>query len=362
MWQQQTRCLPLPRLVRSHVPAFLNFKLGASACSKFQPPTTQPLIPSSLPQLPWQKVGTDLFEYMQKQYLIIVDYYSRFIEAALLSDTSSGTVVRHTKSIFARHGIPEVVVSDNGPQFRAETYKQFAKVYGLRHITSSPFYPQGNGEAERAVGTIKRLLEKEKDPYLALLVYRSTPLQNGYSPSELLMSRKLRASVPISCEALRPSVPDYAKLKAQDKKVKDRQKRNHDKRHRAKRNPLKPGDRVWMPDREVEAFVKREVAPRSFELITNDGVMVRRNQSSVRRLPEKSQEQSTPEEHRSEDGQSENQESDMQESTETEIPEPTPAEQSTEEQPRLRTSSRARKPRERWEPTWTSKKQNANQS
>ena len=102
---------------------------------------------------------------------------------------------------------------------------------------------------------------------------------------------------------------------------------------------------MWMPDREVEAFVKREVAPRSFELITNDGVTVRRNQSGVRRLPEKSQEQSTPEEHRSEDGQSENQESDMQESTETEIPEPTPAEQSTEEQPRLRTSSRARKPR-----------------
>ena len=64
-------------------------------CSKLQPPTTQPLIPSSLPQLPWQKVGTDLFEYMQNQYLIIVDYYSRFIEIALLSDTLSGSRSSH---------------------------------------------------------------------------------------------------------------------------------------------------------------------------------------------------------------------------------------------------------------------------
>ena len=267
---------------------------NCETCCKHQPPVTQPLIPSQLPELPWQKVGTDIFDYKQKSYLLIVDYYSRFIEIALLSDTSSATVVRHTKSIFARHGIPEVVVSDNGPQFHAETYKQFAKDYYFKHVTSSPYYPQGNGEAERAVGTIKRLLEKEKDPYLALLAYRSTPLQHGYSPAELLMSRKLRASVPIPRESLKPSVPDYAQLKARDK-VKDRQKHNHDKRHRAKQMPLQLGDRVWMPDRELEARVEQEVAPRSFKLTKSEGVAVRRNQNSVRRLPEKPQEQPTPE-------------------------------------------------------------------
>ena len=203
-------------------------------CCKHQPPSVQPLIPSTLPDLPWQKVGTDLFEYKQKPYLIIVDYYSRFIEIALLSDTSSATVVCHTKSVFARHGIPEVVISDNGPQFRAETYKQFAKDFSFKHITSSPYHSQGNGEAERAVGTVKRLLEKEEDPYLALLAYRSTPLQNGYSPAELLMSRKLRASVPISRQQLKPAVPNDAQLRARDKKAKDRQKRDYDKRHRAR--------------------------------------------------------------------------------------------------------------------------------
>ena len=149
---------------------------NCDTCCKHRPPVTQPLIPSTLPELPWQRVGCLT---MQKPYLLIVDYYSRFIEISLLSDTSSETVIRHTKSIFARHGVPEVVVSDNGPQYRAEKYQQFTKDYSFTHVTSSPYYPQGNGDADRAVGTIKRLLEKEEDLYLALLAYRSTPLQNS---------------------------------------------------------------------------------------------------------------------------------------------------------------------------------------
>ena len=75
--------------------------------------------------------------------------------------------INHTKSIFARYGIPETVISDNGPQFSSEAYAQFAREYGFKHATSSPNHPQGNGEAERGVQTIKNLLKKEGDPYLA---------------------------------------------------------------------------------------------------------------------------------------------------------------------------------------------------
>ena len=89
------------------------------------------------------------------------------------------SVISHLKSIFARHGIPEVVVSDNGPQYSSAVFEEFSKEYEFDHVTSSPKYPQANGEAERAVKTIKQLLEKNSDPYLALLVYRSTPLENG---------------------------------------------------------------------------------------------------------------------------------------------------------------------------------------
>ena len=141
------------------------------------------------------KVGTDLFEWDKKIYLVI-DYYSRFIEIAQLTGSSSAEVVRHTKSIFARHGIPEVVVSDNGPQYTSSTYAEFAREYCFNHVTSSPLYPPGNGEAERGAKTVKQLLRKREDPYLALLAYRATPLQCGFSPAELLMSwRRLRTTV-----------------------------------------------------------------------------------------------------------------------------------------------------------------------
>ena len=71
----------------------------------------------NLPQLPWQRVGTDLFELKGYAYLLVVDYYSRFIEVARLNNATADEVILHTKEFFARHGIPEVVVSDNGPQY-----------------------------------------------------------------------------------------------------------------------------------------------------------------------------------------------------------------------------------------------------
>ena len=90
-------------------------------------------------------------------------------------------IITHTKSIFVRHGIPEVVYSDIGPQFFSEAYKQFALAYQFKQVRSSPYFPKSNGEADKAVGTIKSLLRKEEDPYLALLAYRSTPLAIEYN-------------------------------------------------------------------------------------------------------------------------------------------------------------------------------------
>ena len=69
--------------------------------------------------------------------------------------------------------------------------------YGFKIVTSSPLYSQGNGEAERAVKTIKGLLRKSGDPYLSLFAYQSTPLENGHSLAQLLMSR----NVQIPCQS-----------------------------------------------------------------------------------------------------------------------------------------------------------------
>ena len=194
-------------------------------------------------------------------------------------------MILHSRSMFARHGIPEVVVSDNGPQFSAELYAEFARQYGFKHITSSPYHPQCNGEAERAVKNIKSLLKKSGDHYLALLAYRSTPLECGFSPAQLLMSRNLRTTLPMVREQRTPRVVNFSELEEKDHHIKERQRRNHDQRHRAKELPLlEPGDAVWILDQDTSGIVVDETAPRSHVVETSDG-SYRRNHKHLVRLP-----------------------------------------------------------------------------
>ena len=91
-----------------------------------------------IPTRLWELVSTDLFKWNGVDYLLVVDSYSCFIEIAKLTDTSSSKVIQHTKSIFARHGIPATVKSDNGPQYSSEEYKKFSSEWGFKHVTSSP--------------------------------------------------------------------------------------------------------------------------------------------------------------------------------------------------------------------------------
>ena len=86
-------------------------------CAKNSTQSREPLIVSKLPDYPWQVVGTDLFELNGKNYLLTVDYIFRHPEVHELKSTTSASVINHLKSTFSRHGIPEVVRSDNGPQF-----------------------------------------------------------------------------------------------------------------------------------------------------------------------------------------------------------------------------------------------------
>ena len=183
----------------------------------------------------------------------------------------------HTKSIFARHGVPEKVISDNGPQFSSHEFSQFANKYCFDHVTSSPYFPQSNGEAERAVQTIKRLFKNAKDPYVALLAYRNTPLHLGYSPAQLLMSRRLRTSVPTIHSLREPKVPDQFAGSQRDQKQKDKQKSNFDSRHRVTDlKPLTPGDCVWLPDQQSADQIIAENTPRCYNIETPSG-QYRRN-------------------------------------------------------------------------------------
>ena len=141
----------------------------------------------------------------------------------LLHQFADAAVIHQIKSVLAAHGIPDMIVSDNGPQFASSEFARFANDYGFTHVTSSPKYPQANGEAERAARTVKQLLKKNKDPYIAQLMYRATPLQNGSSPAELLMSIKLQTKVPVFPTTLKPSTHDFDSIAKKEAAYKDRQ-------------------------------------------------------------------------------------------------------------------------------------------
>ena len=103
----------------------------------------------------------------------------------------------------ARHGIFEVLVSDNGPQFNNSEMHRFSAAFGFIHISASPRYARANGVAVSAVKRLKAFVKKSKDPYLALLAYRTIPLANEYSPAELSMGRRLRTTLPVAPHTLK---------------------------------------------------------------------------------------------------------------------------------------------------------------
>ena len=245
----------------------------------------EPLLPSPLPDLPWQRLAADFFQLGNRSHLLVVDYYSRFIEVVELSTTTAARTIAQFKSIFARHGIPAELVTDNGPQFSSAEFEEFAKSYCFRHTTSSPLFPQSNGLAERSVRTVKSLLSKADDPYLALLNYRSTPLESGYSPSQLLMSRRLRSTIPVHDRLLQPQLVDPTTLQSADDHQKQRQASNYDRRHRTSTlPPLHANQPVYISDRQESGTVLSQPAMRSYIIQTPSG-QFRRNRRAIIAIP-----------------------------------------------------------------------------
>ena len=255
-------------------------------CEKERKEHPEPLQPTPTPAYAWQHVGIDLFEWKKHQYVIVVDYYSRWIDFKPLTKSTSKSVIERLKSVFATYGIPELVKTDNGPCFSSRDFADFAESYGFVHLTSSPLYAKSNGEAERAVQTVKNLLSKAEDPYIALLNYRATPLQQGQSPAELLMGRNLRTRVPAYTARYEHQDVDTSSFRERDSCIKLRQKKNYDQRHRVK--PLsrfEKGQKVWVKTpKDISAEIIDPVQPsgRSYRLKTDLGE-IRRNRLHLRK-------------------------------------------------------------------------------
>ena len=260
---------------------------ACSSCALYRPSQQkEPMLGHTIPERPWQKVASDLFEDEGKDYILLADYYSKFVEYTELQDTSSAAVIKWIKEQCARHGIFEEIITDNGPQYASKLFKQFGEDYGFSHVTSSPTYPQSNGFAESQVKIIKSIMKKARDSKtdidLAILEWRNTPIQDLGSPVQVLMGRRTRSTLPCTQAQLKPkpvTVNLYDVLEGKQA----RQKEWYDKTARMPYTELGKGeevrmktDRGWMP----ATVVTKCDQPRSYNVERN-GRVYRRNRRDL---------------------------------------------------------------------------------
>ena len=200
--------------------------------------------PTSLPLHPWQKISADLFQAKQQHFLVVMNYYSRYLEIAYLPDISSATMIGKMKNMFARWGVPEEIVSDNGTQFTSAAFQSFVEKYNFVCSFTSPHFPQANGQAESAVKIAKRIVEQQQDPFLGLMAYRSTPISaTDVSPAQLMMGRQMRTNLPVLQKKLRPQWPNRQAVKKADEKAKSKYRFFFARKHQVHSlSDLKPGN------------------------------------------------------------------------------------------------------------------------
>ncbi len=245
--------------------------------------------PHKAPEIPWEKVGVDLFELNRQTFLIAVDYYSGLFEVEDMTSTVASRVITVLKSGFARHGIPITVMSDNGPPFNSESFHEFSEEWDFNHITSSPHHPQSNGKVENAVKTCKLLLKKARDdkefPLLSILEWRNTPTEGiGASPTQLLFGRRTR--LPAARKQLKPILIEGLTKKIE--KCNEKQRKYFDRQSRTLKRLTAgdvirmrcTGDSRWSLGKVIEAMGFRSY------LVEVNGRRYRRNRRHLRTTAE----------------------------------------------------------------------------
>ncbi len=177
----------------------------------------EPLLPSPPPAGPGDQVAADFCSFRSKAYLVFYDVFCNFPFLFPVARESTFELLRCTRQVFLQTGLPTVFASDNGAAFASAEFQVFLTSCGTTHRASSPRYPQSNGAAERAVQTLKRLLERcpdEASLFRAILHLQNTRRPDlGASPSELFFGRSQRTPItPCPQQHLRPWTTQHAAL------------------------------------------------------------------------------------------------------------------------------------------------------
>jgi len=239
----------------------------------------QPMMASEIPKYPFHTVAADLFSLDGSDFMLIVDYFSKWLIIEPLKTTTSLSVIQCFEKTFADFGVACVLRSDNGPQFTSQQFKIFLNEQGIEHLTSSPGYPQSNGCAERYVRTAKALLKKCKAEgktfYGGLRNLRNTPISDKIpSPAVLLQGRVLPDTLPRDLKTLFPNSYDKQVIQNDFEMIKSTQKLNYDRHAKSELSVLKPGQRVRakINDKWILGKIQKQdlTGPRSYWVVTDE--------------------------------------------------------------------------------------------
>ena len=127
-------------------------------------PPMAPLHPWLWPTKPWQRLHLDFAGPFQgRMYLLVSDAHSKWPEIIAMKSTTANKTIEELRKLFASYGLPEQIVTDNGPQFVSEEFATFTKANGVKHIKSAPYHPSTNGAVERLVQTFKKSMKASQD-------------------------------------------------------------------------------------------------------------------------------------------------------------------------------------------------------
>ena len=247
-------------------------------------PKKEPLRPDSVPERAWQRISVDKFKAKGREYQLITDYFSKYVEVEMLPvNPTSYHCIQQLKRVVSRFGLPEKLRSDGDPLYTSKEFKDFLKTYDIAHTLSSAGYPQSNGFIERHVATIKNTILKSDDIHLALLNYRNTPISNELpSPAKILFNRELRTKLP-TCSSLLITENDKTYRRVLEKRVINMEQ--HYNQHTIPREDFVPGqlvcyrdnlsDKIWKPGKILAP--RSDTSGRSYVLLSQAGNQMLRN-------------------------------------------------------------------------------------
>ncbi|UYV82952.1 hypothetical protein LAZ67_22001514, partial [Cordylochernes scorpioides] len=263
----------------------------------------QPLQIVPLPSKPWMKLGIDIVGPIGHHYVLtVIDYYSSYPEAMIIEDISSKTIIKKLMEIFARHGYPHEVVTDNGLQFVSTSMERFLKECGIRHIKASPYYPKSNGKIERFHRFLKKQFNSsseegkdwKEDLSRILMSYRTTPNRStGKTPAFLLFSREIKTKL---SSLVNDAEEDESNIKEFNMVYKEKMKTYNDIIRKASPHNFEIGNLVYVANpnngkldsnfRSEHHVILENTSINSFKLVnTKNGKIIHRNAKHLKHVP-----------------------------------------------------------------------------